>query len=175
MLSVFIDTILICSTTAFMLLLSGVPISAELKGMDFVQAAVSNQIGALGPLFITVSIFLFAFSSLVGNYFYTETNFKFITGSKTGLLIFRCSCVLAVFVGALLDFTTIWTVADILMGLMAIVNLVAIILLGDKAIAALRDYSRQRKAGKNPVFRADEAGVGDPEVWNEAHAQKWER
>lgn len=174
MLSVFIDTILICSTTAFMLLLSGVPISEGLKGMDFVQAAVSNQVGAFGPLFITISIFLFAFSSLVGNYFYTETNFKFITKSKTGLLIFRCSCVLAVFVGALLDFTTIWTVADILMGLMAIVNLVAIILLGDKAIAALKDYSRQRKAGKNPVFRTGDTGVGDPAIWNEAHAQKWE-
>lgn len=174
MLSVFIDTILICSTTAFMLLLSGIPISEDLKGMDFVQAAVFNQVGAFGPLFITVSIFLFAFSSLVGNYFYTEANFKFITESKKALLVFRCTCVAAVFVGALLDFTTIWTVADILMGLMALVNLTAILILGNKAIAALKDYQKQRKMGKNPVFRYSETKLGDPDVWNEAHAKKWE-
>lgn len=175
MLSVFIDTILICSTTAFMLLLSGIPISEELKGMDYVQAAVFNQVGKFGPLFITVSIFLFAFSSLVGNYFYTETNFKFITESKKALFVFRITCVVAVFGGALLDFTKIWTVADILMGLMAMVNLVSIVLLGNKAIAALKDYTKQRKAGKNPVFRSSEVGIGDPEAWNEAHAQKWEK
>lgn len=174
MLSVFIDTILICSTTAFMLLLSGVGISEDLKGMDFVQAAVSNQIGKSGPLFITISIFLFAFSSLVGNYYYTESNFKFIRNSKTGLFIFRCTCVAAVFIGALMDFSTVWSLADILMGLMAIVNLVVILLLGKKALTALKDYSAQRKAGKNPVFRSSEVHVGDPEIWNEAHAQKWE-
>lgn len=175
MLSVFIDTILICSTTAFMLLLSGVPISEELRGMDFVQAAVFNQVGKIGPLFITVSIFLFAFSSLVGNYFYTEINFKFITKSKKALFVFRCTCVLAIFVGALMDFAMIWTIADILMGLMAMVNLVAIVLLGKKAIAALNDYTAQRKAGKNPVFRVGESGVGDATVWNDAHAKKWEK
>lgn len=174
MLSVFIDTLLICSTTAFMLLLSGIPINEEVKGMDYVQAAVFNQVGDFGPLFITVSIFLFAFSSLVGNYFYTEINFKFITKSKKGLLLFRSSCVLAVFVGALLDFTTIWTVADILMGLMAMVNLVAIVLLSNKVITVLKDYIAQRKDGKNPVFRAEKIGIGDYEVWNENHARKWE-
>lgn len=174
MLSVFIDTILICSTTAFMLLLSGVSISPELQGMDFVQAAVKNQVGAFGPLFITVSIFLFAFSSLVGNYYYTESNFKFIRDSKTGLFIFRLTCVLAVFGGALLDFGTVWSLADILMGLMAILNLAVIFVLGNKALIALRDYSEQKKSGKNPVFRAARIGVGDPEVWNEQHAKKWE-
>ena len=174
MLSVFIDTLLICSTTAFMLLLSGVPIQENLTGMDFVQAAVLNQIGEFGPLFITVAIFLFAFSSLIGNYFYTEANFKFITKSKKALFIFRISCIIAVFGGALLDFTTIWTVADILMGLMAIVNLISILLLGNKALKALKDYRRQKKMGKEPVFRADEAGCGNPEIWSEEHAVKWE-
>lgn len=173
MLSVFIDTILICTTTAFMLLLSGVPIG-DLRGMDFVQAAVFNQTGAFGPLFITISIFLFAYSSLVGNYYYTESNFKFIKDSKRGLFIFRCTCVAAVFVGALLDFSTVWSLADILMGLMAMVNLVAITLLGHKALVALKDYRKQRKDGKNPVFRAAETGVGDPNVWDEEHAKKWE-
>ena len=174
MLSVFIDTILICSTTAFMLLLSGVPIDENVKGMDYVQKAVLNQVGEFGPLFITISIFLFAFSSLVGNYYYTESNFKFIRDSKTGLLIFRISCVAAIFIGALMDFTTVWTIADILMGLMAMVNLVVIFLLGKKALIALKDYCAQKKEGKNPVFREKDVHVGDPEVWDEKHAQKWE-
>ena len=174
MLSVFIDTILICSTTAFMLLLSGVPIDENVQGMDYVQKAVLNQVGEFGPLFITISIFLFAFSSLVGNYYYTESNFKFIRDSKTGLLIFRISCVAAIFIGALMDFTTVWTIADILMGLMAMVNLVVIFLLGKKALIALKDYCAQKKEGKNPVFREKDVHVGDPEVWDEKHAQKWE-
>ncbi|MBS7175264.1 Na+/alanine symporter [uncultured Ruminococcus sp.] len=174
MLSVFIDTILICSTTAFMLLLSGVPIDENVQGMDYVQKAVLNQVGEFGPLFITISIFLFAFSSLVGNYYYTESNFKFIRDSKTGLLIFRISCVAAIFIGALMDFTTVWTMADILMGLMAMVNLVVIFLLGKKALIALKDYCAQKKEGKNPVFREKDVHVGDPEVWDEKHAQKWE-
>ncbi|HIS49261.1 MAG TPA: alanine:cation symporter family protein [Candidatus Gallacutalibacter pullistercoris] len=173
MLSVFIDTILICTTTAFMLLLSGVPINESVQGMDYVQAAVFQQVGEFGPLFITISIFLFAFSSLVGNYYYTETNFKFIRDSRIGLLVFRCSCVAAIFIGALLDFSTVWTLADILMGLMAMVNLVVILLLGNKALAALKDYASQRRKGENPVFRAKDTGIGDPEVWNEEHARKW--
>lgn len=173
MLSVFIDTILICTTTAFMLLLSGVPIDESVQGMDYVQAAVFQQVGEFGPLFITISIFLFAFSSLVGNYYYTETNFKFIRDSRIGLLVFRCSCVAAIFIGALLDFSTVWTLADILMGLMAMVNLVVILLLGNKALAALKDYTSQRRKGENPVFRAKDTGIGDPEVWNEEHARKW--
>ena len=174
MLSVFIDTILICSTTAFMLLLSGVPIDAYSEGMNFVQAAVHSQVGPFGPLFITVSIFLFAFSSLVGNYYYTEANFRFIRDSKTGLLVFRLTCVAAIFIGAQMSFSMVWDLADVLMGLMALVNLVAILLLGGKAIRVLRDYQKQRRAGKNPVYRYDEVGVGSPEIWNEAHAKKWE-
>ena len=113
MLSVFIDTILICSTTAFMLLLSGVPIDAYSEGMNFVQAAVHSQVGPFGPLFITVSIFLFAFSSLVGNYYYTESNFRFIRDSKTGLLVFRLTCVAAIFIGAQMSFSMVWDLADV--------------------------------------------------------------
>ena len=174
MLSVFIDTILICSTTAFMLLLSGVPIDAYAEGMNFVQAAVHAQVGAAGPVFITVSIFLFAFSSLVGNYYYTESNLRFIKDSKPLLLAFRLSCVAAIFIGAQMSFSTVWDLADVLMGLMALVNLGAILLLGGKAVRVLRDYQAQRKAGKNPVYRYDQVGVGDPAVWDEANARRWE-
>ncbi len=174
LLSVFIDTILICSTTAFMLLLSGVPIDQALQGMGYVQAAVSAQVGAAGPAFITVSIFLFAFSSLVGNYSYTESNFKFIRDSKRGLKVFRWTCVAAVFVGAQMDFSTVWSLADVLMGLMALVNLAAILLLGGQALRLLKDYCAQRRAGQEPVYRAARLGLGDPESWSEAHARKWE-
>ena len=174
MLSVFIDTILICSTTAFMLLLSGIPIDAYSEGMNFVQAAVHAQVGDFGPIFITISIFLFAFSSLVGNYYYTESNFRFIRDSKVGLLIFRLSCVAAIFIGAQMSFSMVWDLADVLMGLMALVNLGAILLLGNQALKVLKDYQKQRKAGKNPVYRCEEVGVGDPAVWNESNARKWE-
>ena len=118
--------------------------------------------------------FLFAFSSLVGNYYYTESNFRFIRDSKTGLLVFRLTCVAAIFIGAQMSFSMVWDLADVLMGLMALVNLVAILLLGGKAIRVLKDYQKQRRAGKNPVYRYDEVGVGSPEIWNEAHAKKWE-
>lgn len=173
MLSVFIDTILICSTTAFMLLLSGVPGGEQLNGMPFVQAAVFREVGEFGPFFIVISIFLFAFSSLIGNYYYTETNFRFIKDSKKGLFIFRCTCVAAIFIGANMDFSTVWNLADILMGIMAIINLVAISMLGRTAILALEDYMKQKREGKNPVFLASDIDLKNAEAWDVAHAKKW--
>ena len=173
MLSVFIDTILICSTTAFMLLLSGVPGGEQLNGMPFVQAAVFKEVGDFGPFFIVISIFLFAFSSLIGNYYYTETNFRFIKDSKKGLFIFRCTCVAAIFIGANMDFSTVWNLADILMGIMAIINLVAISMLGRTAILALEDYMKQKREGKNPVFLASDIDLKNAEAWDVAHAKKW--
>ena len=86
----------------------------------------------------------------MGNYYYTESNFRFIRDSKTGLLVFRLTCVAAIFIGAQMSFSMVWDPADVLMGLMALVNLVAILLLGGKAIRVLRDYQKQRRAGKNP-------------------------
>ena len=173
MLSVFIDTILICSTTAFMLLLSGVPGGEQLNGMPFIQAAVFKEVGEFGPFFIVISIFLFAFSSLIGNYYYTETNFRFIKDSKKGLFIFRCTCVAAIFIGANMDFSTVWNLADILMGIMAIINLVAISMLGRTAILALEDYMKQKREGKNPVFLASDIDLKNAEAWDVAHAKKW--
>ena len=88
--------------------------------------------------------------------------------------MFRLTCLAAIFIGAQMSFSMVWDLADVLMGLMALVNLVAILLLGGKAIRVLKDYQKQRRAGKNPVYRYDEVGVGSPEIWNEAHAKKWE-
>ena len=167
-LSVFIDTLLICSATAMMLLLSGVEgKSGVLDGIPYVQQAISANVGTWGIHFITFSIFTFAFSSLVGNYYYAESNIKFIKDDKRLLFVFRVSCLLAVFLGAQADFSVIWNVADITMGGMAVLNIVVILLLGGTAVKVLRDYEEQKKRGVEPVFRAEELGIGNTEFCGE--------
>lgn len=163
--SVFIDTIIICTTTAFMVLLSGVDLDCGLNGIPLVQQAISNQIGQIGIHFVTISIFCFAFTSIIGNYCYAESNILFIKDNKLFLNIFRVSCIVAVFLGAQADFNTVWDLADVLMGLMAIVNIIAIVILGNKAIKALQDYIKQKKEGKDPVFVAADVGIDNAEVW----------
>ena len=158
--SVFIDTILICSSTAMMLMFSGVEgDSGVLDGIPYVQAAISSNVGQWGIHFITVAIFAFAFSSVIGNYYYAESNILFIKDNKIVLWMFRLSCVVAVYLGAQADFSLVWNIADITMGLMAIVNIVAIILLGNIAIRTLRDYESQKKAGKKPIFYEENVGI----------------
>lgn len=166
-LSVFIDTILICSTTAFIVLLSGVDLNSGLNGIPFVQASICNQIGSIGIHFITFSIFTFAFTSIIGNYCYAESNILFIKDNKIFLNIFRVTCLVAVFAGALSSFDTVWNIADILMGLMAIVNIFAIYMLTGTMKKCLDDYLAQKKAGKNPVFNAKKAGINNTELWND--------
>ena len=158
--SVFIDTLLICSSTAIMLLVSGVEgKSGTLDGIPYVQAAISSNVGEWGIHFITFSIFAFAFSSLIGNYFYAESNILFIRNNKVLLNIFRVTCVIAVFLGAQADFGVVWNLADVTMGFMAIVNIIAIVLLSKVAIKVLKNYEQKKKAGENPVFYEDEIGI----------------
>ncbi|MGN0243225.1 MAG: alanine/glycine:cation symporter family protein [Lachnospiraceae bacterium] len=158
--SVFIDTILICSSTAMMLLVSGVEgKSGVMDGIPFVQAAISNNVGTWGIHFITLSIFAFAFSSIIGNYYYAESNILFIKNNKVLLHLFRAVCVVVIYFGAQADFTLVWNIADITMGCMAIVNIIAIFLLGKIALKVLGHYEEQKKQGKDPVFYEDEAGL----------------
>lgn len=158
--SVFIDTILICSSTAIMLLVSGIEgKSGVLDGMPYVQTAISSNVGTWGIHFITISIFAFAFSSVIGNYYYAESNIMFIKNNKVLLNAFRVTCVVAIFLGAQADFGLVWNIADITMGCMAIVNIIAIFLLGKVALKVLKNYEKQKKKGKNPVFYEDEAGL----------------
>ena len=167
-LSVFIDTLLICSATAMMLLISGVEgVPNVLDGIPFVQKAISANVGQWGIHFITFSIFAFAFSSLVGNYYYAESNILFIKNSKVLLFIFRITCLIAVFLGAQADFSVIWNIADITMGFMATVNIISILLLGNIAIKVLKDYEKQLKTGKNPEFHAKEVGIDNTDCWND--------
>lgn len=157
--SVFIDTILVCSATAMILFTSGVEgVSGVLDGIPFVQAAVKATVGEIGTHFITFSIFAFAFSSVIGNYFYAESNILFINNSKFLLFCFRITCVAAVFLGAQADFSLVWNLADVSMGCMAIVNIIAIFLLRETAMAALDNYEELKRQGKKPVF--DEKAIG---------------
>ena len=163
--SVFIDTLLICSSTAMMLLVSGVEgKSGVLDGIPYVQAAISSNVGQWGIHFITFSIFAFAFSSLVGNYFYAESNILFIKNNKTLLFVFRITCIVAIFLGAQADFSLVWNLADVTMGLMAIVNIIAIFLLSGTVVKVLNDYEKQKKQGIKPVFHEKNVGIKNT-VW----------
>ena len=170
MLSVFIDTILICSSTAFMLLCSGVAPSESLKGMPWVQAAASNSLGTFGTYFITVALFLFAFTTLIGNFYYAEMGLGYLCDkrpSRALLIGLRIVATLVVFGGSLMEFSVAWSTADVIMGFLALINLPVIILLGGPAVQCLRDYIRQKKEGKNPVFKAKDIQLKDKtDFWN---------
>lgn len=170
MLSVFIDTILICSATAFMLLCSGVAPSDELKGMPWVQTAAAESLGSFGTVFITVALFLFAFTTLIGNYFYAEMGLGYLCDKKPGkklLTVFRLFAAVVVFGGSLMEFSVAWSTADVIMGFLALINLPVIILLGGPAVHCLQDYIKQKKAGKNPVFKATDIALKDKtDFWN---------
>lgn len=162
MFSVFIDTIFICSTTAMILLCSGV---SEGTGIQYVQNAVRANFGEFGIHFISLAIFLFAFSSLIGNYCYAEANIKFIRDNKLFLNIFRVTCLVMIFFGTQMSLDAAWNLADLLMGLMAIINIISILLLGKIAVKCLKDYTSQKKQGKDPVFKAKNIGIDNTEFW----------
>ena len=163
--SVFLDTIVICSATAFMLLLSGVQGTERLKGMPFVQQAIQVQFGQWGVHVLTLSIFFFAFTSIIGNYYYAENGLRFITKNPICLKIFRLTVIGVVFFGAQMDFIVAWGLADIFMGCMALVNLAAIFSLKEPALQCMKDYEQQRKTGRNPVFLANKIGIENVECW----------
>jgi amino acid carrier protein len=143
-LGVFIDTLVICSCTAFIVLLSGAYSNPDLDGIQLTQEALSIHIGPWASNLIAITILLFAFSSLVGNYYYRETNIEFLNGSKTWVLVYRIAVVAMVIFGSVVKIQIVWDMTDLFMGLMAIVNLIAIILLGKLAFAALNDHLKQK-------------------------------
>lgn len=165
MLGVFTDTIVICSATVAIILISGeyVPHS-EVTGIELTQRALSSQVGGWGEIFIAIAIFLFAFTSLVANYSYAETNLIFLEHNhKAGLAIFRLVVLGMVMFGALAELPTVWTMADISMGMMAIINLIAIVLMSGTVVKLARDYNAQLSLGKVPTF--------DSRQYPELHAQ----
>ena len=160
MLSVFIDTMIICTITAFVILSSNIELTGDVTGAPLVQNAMATTIGSFAGPFTTFALLLFGFTTLVGNFYYAEVNLRFLFGDKPTphwvLTIFRAEASLLVFAGALLEFSVAW---NILMGLMALINLPVIVILGNKAIRCAKDYQMQRKQGLNPSFRASTIGI----------------
>ena len=155
-LGVFTDTLIICTCTAFIILFSGMYANGETNGIQLTQMALDNEIGSGGTIFVAIAILFFAFSSIIGNYFYGEANLRYITENKKIILLFRIISGSMVMFGALASLDLVWGIADICMGLMAIFNLIAITILGKYAFRLLDDYRSQKRNGiKDPVFTKD--------------------
>ena len=172
MLSVFIDTLLVCTATAMMCMCANPEgLVADAAGAAYVQQSMQIALGDFGPIFIAVAMSLFAFTTLIGNYYYTEGCLKFIlkrTPSKAFMLIFRLIATALVFVGALLSAGIVWDTADMLQAFMVIINVPVIIIIAKPALAALKDYMSQRKEGKDPVFKSSNIGLkGKTECWED--------
>lgn len=168
-LGVFFDTLIICSSTAFIILLSGLYTSSESDGIVLTQQALETSMGSWAGIFLAIIVLMFAFSSIVGNYYYGESNIEFINKNKVFLNIYRIAVVVMVAFGSLASLSFVWSLADLFMGLMAVINLIAITLLGKIAFSALSDYTKQRKTGKNPTFTADSIkGLKNVEAWGKA-------
>ena len=169
-LGVFTDTLLVCSCTAFIILISGLYKVPELNGIALTQTALQSEVGAVGPIFIAVAILLFAFSSIIGNYYYGEANIRFITPNNTVMTIYRiCSAGLMVIFGAMASFELVWNIVDFFMAFLTACNLIAIVILGRYAFRLLDDYRQQKRKGiKEPVFHRSQL----PEIEDEIEC--WE-
>lgn len=156
-LGVFTDTLLVCSCTAFIILLSGNYQSSGLNGIALTQVSLQNEIGSTGPVFVAIAVFLFAFSSIIGNYYYGEANIRFLTPKKSVLNIYRVfSAGIVVLFGAIASLDIVWNIGDVCMACLAACNLIAIICLGKYAFRLLNDYRSQKKKGiQDPVFTKD--------------------
>ncbi len=172
-LGVFIDTLVICSCTAMMILLSTAYVpGGDVTGTQLTQAALGEHIGGFGPYFIAVAIFFFAFTSIIGNYSYSEMAMVYLgVGNATGLLVLRIVVLLMVVWGALQAVATVFNAADASMGLMATINLIAIVALSGTVVKLTKDYFAQRKAGVDPVFH----GADYPELGNQIEHTIWYR
>ena len=162
MLSVFIDTLLLCTATAFMCMCSGVTPAADLAGAPYVQAALSATFGSIGPVFIAVAMLLFAFTTLLGNFYYIENCFAYILKKKPSKVFMNTVRVVGavlIFLGAVVSFGFAWDMADICQCMLAFINIPACVVLGGVAYRALDDYTAQKKEGKNPTYKAAANGV----------------
>ena len=169
-LSVFIDTIVICSATAFMCMVSGVDPSAYDTQALYIQAALSSTLGGFGPVFITCAMVLFAFTTLIGNLYYVDQAVYHLLGKEPSNIfkrIYQIVCSALVLLGAVLSADIVWGLADITMGLMALINIPVIAYLGKYAFKAIDDYVKQKKAGKDPVFKAKDIGLENLDYWND--------
>lgn len=170
MLSVFIDTNLICMATALMCLVSGAVPGANNAGAPFVQQALSMTFGKFGPCFIAGAMFFFAYTTLLGNFYYVESCFSYLFGrcpGKISMFIIRISGALLIFFGAALKMEHAWNIADIAQCVLAFINIPVCIILGNRAYTALKDYILQKKQGQNPVYKKAENSIPETtDFWN---------
>ena len=167
-LSVYIDTLLLCTATAIMCLATGVERSESVSGALYVQNAISTVFGRVGPVFITIAMVLFAFTTILGNLYYVKNALIYLNNkqepSRKFMRFFNILCVIVVLVGAMTPMNAAWALADITMGCMTLINLPACMILGKTAMGALRDYERQKAAGEDPVFVARNIGIPEDEL-----------
>ena len=166
--SVYIDTMLLCTATALMCLSSGTPYNASVSGAPYVQNAVSTVFGKAGPIFITVAMVLFAFTTLIGNLYYVDNALAYMNKkkqpSKKFMTIFYMACTVIIFLGAIVPMDFAWTAADITMGGMTLINIPCCLILSGTVVKALRDYESQKKSGRNPTFVAKEIGLSESDL-----------
>ncbi|PKR78414.1 sodium:alanine symporter family protein [Halalkalibacillus sediminis] len=153
-LAVFFDTIVICSLTAFVILLYGDYANSDQNGIQLTQSALDAQLGSWASIFLAITIFLFAFSSVIGNYYYGESNVAFMKNKGIILFVYRLVVLAMVMWGSVAQLQIVWNTADFFMALMAVVNLAAILLLSKLAFAVLKDYTDQKKNGIDPTFHS---------------------
>jgi len=161
-LSVFIDTLLVCSATAFMCMCSGVEPSSALSGAPYVQAALTKTLGSFGPTFITVAMILFAFTTLLGNLYYVDQSLFYILKRKPEKIfssVYHIIASLVIFLGAGLSADLLWNIADITMGAMTIINIPVIFILSKYVLRTLNNYDMQLKEDKDPVFRTKDINL----------------
>lgn len=168
-LGVFIDTILICSCTAFIILLSGTfDMSGQRQGIDLLHKAMTHFFGPVGSYLLTFCVFLFAYSSVIGNYVYAEFNVGYLTHrSRTASGVYKVLLLVCVYLGSVADLSNVWDWGDFTMGIMASINLIGLLILSPKAIRLMRDYDQKRKMVKEPIFqKKDFEGEKGIEVWD---------
>lgn len=167
-LGVFIDTLIVCSATAAIVLLGDAYLQSDATSVNLTQVSLVENLGDWAGSFLAIIVFMFAFSTVIGNYYYGESNIGFIKDSKKGLLVFRIFVVLFVMFGSVAKVQVVWDLADLFMGIMALINLIAILLLWKVAKPVINDYLNQRKQGKDPVFYTKNVpDLGEVECWSE--------
>ena len=170
MLSVFIDTLVICSATAFMCLSSPAAVKAADAGAPYVQNAMVSTFGFTGPVFIAAAMVLFTFTTLLGNFYYVESCLAYLCGHVPGkkvLIPVRIAGALLIALGAGIKMDIAWGIADISQCILAFINIPVGSVIGYRAYLALEDYLKQRRAGLNPVFNAGSANIKEhTDFWN---------
>lgn len=176
MLGVFMDTLVICTATACIVILSGVvDPSTEQQGIQLTQLALSKFVGDFGVYFVAIAIFFFSFTSIIANYSYGESNIEFLSGernAKMAMLSLRIALLAMVFIGSVANLTSVWNFADLSMGIMAIINLIAIVWLSPVALRVLKDYERQLKSGV-PLEQISFDPDNFPKLKDEADRTAW--